>query len=149
MPFFIPRRLIDFEYFESGEVDEEYTKLAKDYKNDIDFAFFAVNFNYSKSDYEELTPKEKTFIYKAWEDKIVRESTLLNNAVYNAIANSHRKKGKKYQKLWKKKPKSVDQDIAYNNMKIIKDIEKRDGKSWIEKIYKAGGLNASSKKRGD
>lgn len=123
--------------------------MAKDYSNEIDFAFFAVNFNYSKSDYEELTPKEKSFIYKAWEDKVVRESTLLNNAVYNAIANSQRKKGKKYQKLWKKRVKGINKDIAFNNEEIIKNIEKRDGKGWVDKLHKAVGIKLSKKKRGE
>lgn len=107
---------------------------AKEYRNYIDFAFFAVNFGYSKSEYEELTPTEIAFIYKAWEDKTVRESNLLNQSVYNALVNSNRKKNKSYQPLWKKKG-NIDIDLAKDNEKLIRDIEKRDGKDWVKKIY--------------
>lgn len=55
MPFFLPRRLIEFEYFSSDEADQEYMEIAEPYQKDIDFAFFVVNFGYSRSDYDALT----------------------------------------------------------------------------------------------
>lgn len=55
LPFFLPRRLIEFEYFSSEEADQEYMEIAEPYQKDIDFAFFVVNFGYSRSDYDALT----------------------------------------------------------------------------------------------
>lgn len=113
----------------------------------MDFAFFAVNFGYSKADYDALTFTEKAFIYKAYEDKAVSETSMLNMAVANAVSNVMRKKGKKPQKLWKKKTKAVmDKEIMQNSIKQIIVNEKLCGKGWVEKIYKANGLNL--KKRG-
>lgn len=114
--------------------------MAKDYQKEIDFAFFAVNFGYSKTDYEVLTLKEKAFIYKAWEEKIVSDSTTLRNAVLNAVNNALRKKGKKFIHLWKKKQKRANKDIITNNLKIVRELEARDGKKWVDAVYKANGM---------
>ena len=46
-------------------------EMAKPYKDDMDFAFFAVNFGYTKRDYAELAERDKLFIYKAYENKVV------------------------------------------------------------------------------
>ena len=43
----------------------------------------------------ELTPAEKRFLLKAYEEKVVSDSTLLAAAVANAVGNVLRKKGKK------------------------------------------------------
>ena len=80
-PFFLPSRLIDFEYLTS-EPDPSYDKLAEPFQKEMDFAFFVANFGYSKSDYESLTRKEKAFIYKAWENKLVSDNTYLYHAVF-------------------------------------------------------------------
>ncbi len=140
MPFFLPRRLIEYEYF-SGEPDPDYEKIAKPYQKEIDFAFFAVNFGYSKSDYEELTPKEKAFIYKAWEEKIVSDSYYIYNAAFTATYNVNRGKNKKALKLWRKaKVRKADMEIIQDNLKIIREVEQKEGTSWIEKIYRANGM---------
>lgn len=140
MPFFLPRRLIEYEYF-SGEPDPDYEKIAKPYQKEIDFAFFAVNFGYSKSDYEELTPKEKAFIYKAWEEKIVSDSYHVYNAVFTATYNVNRGKNKKALKLWRKaKVRKADMEIIQDNLKIIREVEQKEGTAWIEKIYRANGM---------
>ena len=140
MPFFLPRRLIEYEYF-SGEPDQDYEKIAKPYQKEIDFAFFAVNFGYSKTDYEELTPKEKAFIYKAWEEKIVSDSYHVYNAVFTATYNVNRGKNKKALKLWRKaKVRKADMEIIQDNLKIIREVEQKEGTAWIEKIYRANGM---------
>ncbi len=140
MPFFLPRRLIEYEYF-SGEPDPDYEKIAKPYQKEIDFAFFAVNFGYSKTDYEELTPKEKAFIYKAWEEKIVSDSYHVYNAVFTATYNVNRGKNKKALKLWRKaKVRKADMEIIQDNLKIIREVEQKEGTAWIEKIYRANGM---------
>ena len=140
MPFFLPRRLVEFEYLNGVEKDYEYEEIAKDYQNEIDFAFFVVNFGYSKEEYESLTAKEKLFIYKAYENKIVTNTTLIRDSVLNAINNALRKKGKKFQALWKKKQKLVDKDILKEHLKIVEETEAKEGKSWVDKIYKANRL---------
>lgn len=142
MPFFLPGRLINFEYFVDGEEpDKEYQGLAKQFQSEIDFAFFAVNFKYSKRDYEELTPCEKAFIYKAWENKTVNDTQHIANAVNNAIANANRKKGKKAIPLWKKKQKRLNKETAMENLELIQNVEKQEGKAWVDAIYKANGLS--------
>ena len=140
MPFFLPGRLIEYEYF-SGEPDPDYEKIAKPYQKEIDFAFFAVNFGYSKTDYEELTPKEKAFIYKAWEEKIVSDSYHVYNAVFTVTYNVNRGKNKKALKLWRKaKVRKADMEIIQDNLKIIREVEQKEGTAWIEKIYRANGM---------
>lgn len=108
----------------------------------MDFAFFVVNFGYSKADYQSLTATEKAFILKAYEDKIVAETSLLNNAVANAIANTLRKKGKKPIKLWQKRPSTIidEKDILKHCIRDIKLYEQNNGKGWVYKIYKANGM---------
>lgn len=115
--------------------------MAKDYQKEIDFAFFAVNFGYSKSDYETLTPREKVFIYKAWENKVVSDSQMLSNAVSNAVSNSLRKKGKKAVPLWKKQPKRLDKETAKENLNLVTELENKEGKTWVDLIYQANGID--------
>lgn len=112
----------------------------------MDFAFFVVNFNYSKAEYESLTPKEKSFIMKAWENKLVTDTTMIRNASLNAQGNIHRKKGKKFIDLWIKKQKKLDKEVAINNLKIIEESNKDD--SWIDKIYEINGMKRPQKKGG-
>lgn len=106
----------------------------------MDFAFFAVNFHYSRADYNALTPTEKAFIYKAWEDKTVSDSTLIRDSVLNAVSNALRKKHSPFKKLWKKIQRKVDKEKARDDMKIAMEIEEKEGKSWVDKVYKAAGL---------
>lgn len=114
--------------------------MAEPYRRDIDFAFFAVYFGYSKSEYEELTPREATFIRRAWEDKRVSESTLIRNAVLNAVSNALRKKHARFRELWKKVGIPVDKEKVQDNLKTVHEIEEKEGKDWVEKIYAANGL---------
>lgn len=106
----------------------------------MSLAFFVVNFGYSKSEYEELTPREIAFIHKAYEDKQVNESTLMRNAVLNAIGNAFRKKGKSFQELWKKKPKAVDIAQARADYEFVQELEDEEGKEWVNKVYEDNGL---------
>ncbi|WP_233456971.1 hypothetical protein [Blautia producta] len=86
-PFFIPSRLVDFEYFGGDEKKTaNMRKMAKDYQKEIDFCLFLwLILDIQKSDYEMLTPCEKAFIYKAWENKAVSDSTMFRDAALNAI----------------------------------------------------------------
>ena len=144
MPFFLPGRLVSLEYIK-GEPDPEFDKLAEPYRRDMDFAFFAVNLNYSKRDYEELTPREAVFIRKAWEDKLVSENTLMRNAVLNAVSNALRKKNSRFRELWKKVSRPVDKEQASENVKTAHEIEKKEGKGWIDRILEANGMKRRKK----
>lgn len=113
----------------------------------MDFAFFVVNFGYSKADYQALTITEKAFIMKAYEDKVVSDSTVLAMAVNNAINNALRKKGKRPLKLWKMKNHAViDKEAMQLSIKQIINHEKQTGKGWVEKIYKANGYKTPTAK---
>jgi len=147
LPFFIPSRLVEFEYLGGNrERDLEYEELAKDYQKEIDFAFFVVNFNYTKEDYLALTPKEKAFIMKAWETKLVSETTHFRNATLNAVNNALRKKNKKFIELWKKKQKKLDKNFAEFSIDSVIKTEEKEGKSWVDKIYRANGMTTPKRK---
>jgi len=111
------------------------------------FAFFAVNFGYTKADYGALTPRDMAFIYKAWENKIVSDTTHLRNAVLNAVSNALRKKGSKFRDLWQKKAKKVNQEMVDENLEIMKQVEEKEGKTWVEILYKANGLSSPKIKK--
>ncbi len=136
MPFFVPERLLEFEYFETKTKNDE---EAKQYSDVIDFAFFVVNFGYSRSDYNALTPLEKAFILKEYEKKTVEATTNMRNAVQNAVSNVLKKKGKRAQPLWKKKIKKSNPDEVRENLEIIKQSEKSDG-NWIERLYRENNI---------
>lgn len=51
----------------------------------------------------ELTPRERAFVYRAWEDKLVRESQLNHDATLLATANAYRKRGRSITPLWVKR----------------------------------------------
>lgn len=80
------------------------------------------------------------FIYKEWENKTVSDTTHIRNAVMNAYLNARRKKNKRLMPLWKKKAKRADKDIVKNNLQIILENQKKEGRSWIEAIYRANGM---------
>lgn len=128
-----------------SESDEEYQKLAEPYLKDMGFAFFAVNFGYSISDYEQLTPRQRTFIYKAYENKMIADTANIYNAVFTAYYNANRPKNRRPLKLFKKKSKKADQGDIEENLNIIREIEQEKGKSWVDLIYKRKGLRKEEK----
>lgn len=87
-----------------------------------------------------MTELEKAFIRKEYESKVIFENTQRRDAVFNAYVNANRKKNSKFQPLYKKKQEKADVEFNKNAVKTIEEIEKRDGKSWVQKIYKAAGL---------
>lgn len=111
-----------------------------------DFAFFVANFSYSKRDYNALTELEKHFIRKAYESKVVSESTFARNAHLNAIANSKRKKNKKFIELFTKRRKKVDKEFNKNAEASILSVEEKEGKSWVDKLYAGLGRKRPVKK---
>lgn len=107
----------------------------------MDFAFFAVNFGYSKYDYEQLTPREKAFIYKAWENKLISDTTFMYNAVFTATYNVNRPKRKRALKLWKKiSVRKADIETVKESMRIIRDVEQSEGRDWVRLIYEMNNM---------
>lgn len=111
----------------------------------MDFAFFAVHFGYSKSDYISLTPAEKLFIIKAYEDKVVSDSNIMAAAVANAVGNVMRKKGKRPQKLWRKKPGKGSEKERTDAVRVASAVEEKEGKGWVAAIYRANGMHLKKK----
>lgn len=109
---------------------------------DIGFAFFAVNLGYSLSDYEELTPLQRALIVKELELKEVKEDNRINSAVYNAIVNANRPKNRAFKALWKKKKKArpANAEEMKEKINIVERIENEQGKSWVDEIYVANGI---------
>ena len=97
-------------------------------------------FHFSKADYESLTPVEIAFIMRAWEDKTVRDTTYIRDAVLNAVVNGMRKKRQQFRKLWKKSGKmTADKKVDFKEkIKTIEEIEKKE-KGWIDKVLAAAG----------
>ncbi|MBM7717205.1 hypothetical protein JOC94_004230 [Bacillus thermophilus] len=92
---------------------------------------------------------EKAFIYKAYETKLVNEMTHIRNAVLNAVNNAFRKKNKKFIDLYKKKQAKADKEYNHNAIQVIHEIEEKEGKSWVDRIYKESGLKKPERKVGD
>lgn len=114
----------------------------------MDFAFFAANLGYSKRDYDDLTPREKAFIYKAWESKIVADTYNVYNAVFTATYNVNRPKRKKALKLWRKaKMQKADMEVVYENLAIAKEVEAKEGRGWVDLIYKKNGLKPPGRRK--
>ena len=115
--------------------------MAEPYLKDIDFAFFVVHFGYTKSDYEQLTPREIAFVRKEWENKMISDSYINYNAIFKATYNVQRKKGKKALKLWQKvQVRKADMGVIENNLKIVKEVEQNEGKSWVERLYRENNM---------
>lgn len=103
---------------------------AGDYSKEQDLAFFVVNFGYTKADYLALTPREKAFVYRAWEDKIVRDSQLVHDANLLAEVNAHRKKGRSVQPLWRKQGAVDPVEMA----RLVHEEKKKDISGILRKL---------------
>ena len=82
-----------------------------------------------------LTRKEKLFIVKAYEDKLVMDSNILSAAVANAVSNVFRKKNQRPKKLWKIQPKQGNLQERQEQTRIARQVESQDNTDWIAKIY--------------
>lgn len=122
--------------------------MAKPYQYEIDFAFFAANFGYSKAEYEALTEKEKRFLLKAYENRLVTATTMIYNAVFTATYNVERGKRKRALKLWRKqRTHTADEEIVKENLKIAEEIEQKEGKSWVDLIYQKNGMKRPERRK--
>lgn len=147
--FFIPPGLIDYEYFDTQPISGEQKQEREPFQREIELAFFMTEFGLSKRDYEDLTPAEIAFIMKAWEEKTVRNTTYIRDAVYNATINANRKKRARFIKLWRKTGKIKEDKVQDYKEKItkIEDIEKAEGKSWLEKVFAGAGIKNKRNKK--
>ena len=96
-----------------------------------------------------MTRTEVLFLLKAYEEQLVTNTTLLSASVANAISNVLRKKGKRPNKLWKKKPKAGDVQERTQDIAIAKTVQEQDGSNWIQKIYLANRRKLQRKDKND
>lgn len=85
-------------------------------------------------------------IHKEYENKLILDSTFARNAHLNAIQNSKRKKSAKFIELHKKKQAKADKEYNEDAMSTILDVEEKEGKSWVDKIYALNGRKRPRKK---
>ena len=128
---------MEWDYFPTSK--EKPDLEAEQFRKSQDFAFFAVQFGYSKADYNALTETERALILKAYENKVVADTNLLAGAVLNAVSNAFRKKGKKPQKLWRKQPKHTNKERQQQFVQQVLEADAAQGTAWVEAIYKANG----------
>lgn len=64
----------------------------------------------------------------------------MRNAVLNAVSNALRKKNARFRELWKKIQAPVDMELARENLRIVTEIEEKEGKGWVDKILQANGI---------
>lgn len=85
---------------------------------------------------------QRALILKELELKEVKEDMRINAAVINAISNANRGKNKPFKKLWKKKKGSttVNPEKFKTQIKDILELEKEQGKDWVDLIYQANGI---------
>lgn len=79
------------------------------------------------------------FIRKEHENKFLSDTTWFRNAMLNAEANINRKKGKRFIELFPRKHKA-DKEYNKNAVKNILEMEERNGKVWVDLVYKANGM---------
>jgi hypothetical protein len=114
-------------------------ELARDFSYEKELAFFIVQIGMSRAEFDNLTEKEKMFIRKEHENKFISDTTWMRNAVLNAEANANRGKNKKFIDLFPKK-QVADKEYNEDAIKNILEMEKTNGKSWVDRIYKANGI---------
>jgi len=126
--------------------DEKLAKLAQPFLDEMELAFFVVEIGMSKSEYESLTETEKLFIKKRYEQKFINDTIWMRNAMLNAVSNALRKKNQKFRDLFPKKQHKADKEYNKNAIEVINRIEKRDGKGWVDLVYKRAGIKKPRKK---
>lgn len=136
--------MIAYEYFRTGgqgsSINQKEAEEAKSYQYDRDLAFFVVNFHYTPAEYDALTPRQRAFIMKAYENKVVTDTTWIRDAVLNAEYNVKRKKHKPFRKLWNR-ILQVKKEDAKAEIDIIKKIDAKE-KGWVQLIYKNSGIRS-------
>ena len=128
---------MEWEYFPTSK--EKPDLEAEQFRKSQDFAFFAVQFGYSKADYNALTETERALILKAYENKVVADTNLLAGAVLNAVSNAflvlHR--------LPEPAARAVAVVLCWYASAAFSRASAAfypfSGTAWVEAIYKANG----------
>lgn len=87
-------------------------------------------------------------MYKAYEDKVISEGYNMYNAVFTAVYNANRPKRKKALKLWRKaKTQKANIETVNENLAIAREVEAKEGKAWVDLIYKKNGLKPPERRK--
>ena len=114
--------LTDYDYYNTVEKLPEEKQKARFFQNEMDFAFFAAQLGWSRSDWEQTTAVERMFIRKELEKKTVEQSNLLVNVVQVAVSNVH---NKRKRKLWVRKRKKAALPISRKEIGAIQEQLKK------------------------
>lgn len=98
----------------------------------MDFAFFAINLHYTLDDYKKLTPRQKMFIYKAYENKIMSDIGNMYHACFTAFYNVNRPKRKKALKLFRKS--KTKQASIQERIEAFELLETTNDDAWLKFI---------------
>lgn len=77
-----------------------------------------MRFGWTPDQFRALTPAQVALLRKEDERRTVELGNLVRDAVQNAVANAMRKKGKKQQPLFKKRPKRPDEKKRLSKKKL-------------------------------
>lgn len=138
MSFSVPGRLVHLDYL-SG--DDTRTKEEKEedspYEGVRDYAFFRVNLGMHRQEYDFLTPLEREFMLKAYEDRMVTNVHRIYSACFAASYNVGRRKGKRaIEPLRKAQSKNqIDPELLESQISIIREIDQKEGTAWVDKVY--------------
>lgn len=82
-----------------------------------------MRFGWTPDQFRALTPAQVALLRKEDERRTVELGSLVRDAVQNAVANAMRKKGKKPQPLFRKRPKRADEKKKKLGKKKLRRIE--------------------------
>lgn len=69
------------------------------------------------------------------------EKTSMYDAVFKAVYNNFRKKGKKALSIFNKpSTQKADMEVIENNISVVREVEQKEGKDWVKAIYEANGM---------
>lgn len=73
---------------------------------------------------------------------------MMYNAAFTAEYNVNRKKNKRALKLWKKaRTRKADMEAIHDNLAVIREVEEKEGKGWIDVIYQKNGLKKPERRQ--
>lgn len=86
-----------------------------------------MRFGWTPDQFRALTPAQVALLRKEDERRTVELGNLVRDAVQNAVANAMRKKGKKQQPLFRKRPKRPDEKKRLSKKKLRRIEESARG----------------------
>ncbi len=82
-----------------------------------------MRFGWTPDQFRALTPAQVALLRREDERRTVELGNLVRDAVQNAVANAMRKKGKKPQPLFRKRPRRADEKKKKLSKKKLRRIE--------------------------